>query len=358
MRLQWPEALLLLLVLPVAAWALRRLARRRSLSALRFGSLAIARSAVAPSASWRRRVPPILLGLGLVCSIVAISRPVSVLWLPSIDKTVILAMDVSASMRAKDVSPDRITVARDAVREFIVGLPTTTKVGLVTFAATAAVAQAPTVERDDLLAAVEKLQLQRGTATGSAILISLQSIFPELKFNLQTDNPRPRDDKGAVIKPDPAKVKAPGSHTSAAIILISDGQRNFGPDPIEAARIAAEHGVKVFTVGLGTPAGEVLASEGWSMRVKLDEAALKQIANLTGGTYSAAATAQELRQAYEALSLRVVMERRESEVSAAFLLAGALLIALGAGLSVAWYGRWAPGPSRPTPAATQPRSGG
>lgn len=340
MSLRWPEALALLMILPLGVWAYRWLTRRRALQALRFGNVSIARAAMIEQRRWRRHLPPSLWALGLASCIVAIARPVSVLWLPSIDKTVILAMDVSASMRAKDVQPDRISVAQAAAREFIAALPDTTKVGLVTFAATAAVVQAPTTERDDLAAALERIQLQRGTATGSAMLIAMQMLFPDFEFDLQSNNPRKRNEKGEIRKPDPSKVVAPGSHHAAAIILITDGQRNFGPDPIEAARMAAERGVRVFTVGLGTTAGEVLASEGWSMRVKLDEESLRQIATLTGAKYYATASAQQLREAYEALSMRIVMERRESEIGAVFLLVGALLMLLGAALSFHWFGRW------------------
>ena len=131
----------------------------------------------------------------------------------------------------------------------------------------------------------------------------------------------------------------PGSYTSAAIILLTDGQTTTGPDPIEAARMAAERGVKVFTVGIGTEKGEMIGAEGWSMRVRLDEAALKQIANVTQGEYFYAGTAQDLKKVYESLSSKLVFEQRQTEVTALFAAAAALFAILAAGLSMLWYGR-------------------
>ena len=163
----------------------------------------------------------------------------AVVTLPSQHETVILAMDVSGSMRATDVKPSRIAAAQAAAKSFVADQPRRTRIAVVTFAGTAAVAQAPTDSREDILAAIERFQLQRGTAIGSGILVSLKMIFPDVEFDLRSSNPRatkssaPLDTSRAPDKPAPKPV-SPGSYTGAAIILLTDGQSNVGPDPIES----------------------------------------------------------------------------------------------------------------------------
>ena len=362
----WPWLLWLLALVPALVAGYLWLLRRRRRHALRFASLVLVRQAIGAGPSWRRHVPPALLLLAVTLLIVSVARPSSVLQLPSLNRTIILAMDVSGSMRAKDVAPTRGTAAQDAARAFLAGLPETTRVGIVTFAATAQVVQPPTREHADVLAAIDRFQLQRGTAIGSGILVSLQSIFPDVEFDLRSTNPRrpPResarggggerkgaelkggdakgaDAKGGDGKGGAAKTVAPGSYTSAAIVLLTDGQSNTGPDALEAARMAAERGVRVYTVGIGTPAGEVLSGEGWSMRVKLDEDTLKSIASITRSGYWRAGDAEQLKAIYESLNSRLVFERRETEITAVFAAVAAAIALIAVGLSVAWYGRTA-----------------
>jgi Ca-activated chloride channel family protein len=254
-------------------------------------------------------------------------------------------MDISGSMRATDIQPSRIEAAQAAAKKFVSDQPRGTRIGVVTFAGSAALAQAPTENREEILAAIDRFQLQRATAIGSGILVSLKAIFPDAEFDLRTLNPRADSLRSAPLDParDPAKTPAatvdPGSFRSAAIILLTDGQSNVGPDPIESARMAAERGVRVYTVGFGTAEGEILRFEGWSMRVRLDEETLKKIAELTRGEYYLAGSAAELEKVYATLSARMVIETRESEITALFSAAAAVL-ALAAGmLSVCWYNR-------------------
>jgi Ca-activated chloride channel family protein len=254
-------------------------------------------------------------------------------------------MDVSGSMRATDVEPTRLAAAQAAARAFVNDQPQHTRIGVVSFAGTAAVVQPPTRTREDIIAAIDRFQLQRGTAVGSGILVSLKVIFPDAEFDLRSWNPRAdqskstpldkasRNDKPAV-KPVP-----PGSYTSAAIILLTDGQTTTGPDPIESARMAAERGVRVFTVGIGTEKGEMIGAEGWSMRVRLDEASLKQIANVTQAEYFYAGTASDLKKVYESLNSKLVFEQKQSEITALFAAAAALFALLAALLSMLWFGR-------------------
>jgi Ca-activated chloride channel family protein len=216
-------------------------------------------------------------------------------------------------------------------------------VGVVSFAGTAAVVQAPTVSRDDVLAAIDRFQLQRGTATGSGIVLSLATLFPDHGIEIQhvTGQRNFPGSNNDIRKPDTPAFKPvpPGSYNSAAIIMLTDGQRTTGPDPLEAAKMAAERGVRVYTVGIGTTSGEIIGFEGWSMRVRLDEETLKNVSVLTHGEYFYAGTADDLKKVYEGLSSRMVVERKETEVSALFAALSVLLSVVAAGLSVLWFGR-------------------
>ena len=262
------------------------------------------------------------------------------------ERTIILAMDVSGSMRAEDIKPNRLIASQEAAKTFVQALPREVKVGVISFAGTAAVVQAPTTSREDVVAAIDRFQLQRATATGSGIILSLATLFPDHGIEIQhvtgqrnfpggSGRPIGRDGREEKkFTPVPA-----GSYTSAAIIMLTDGQRTTGPDPLDAAKMAAERGVRVYTVGMGTTKGEIIGFEGWSMRVRLDEETLKQVALITQAEYFYAGTAEDLQQVYEGLSSRMVTERKETEISALFAALGALLAFLSAGLSVWWFGR-------------------
>jgi Ca-activated chloride channel homolog len=334
MTFLWPTALWLLAALPVLAgmyvWALRR----RKKLALRYSSLSLVREAVSSGQSFRRHVPPALFLAALAGMLVAGARPAAIVTLPSQHETVILAMDVSGSMRAEDVKPNRLVASQVAAKAFIDDTPRSTRIGIVAFAGSASLVQAPTSSREQAAAAIEQFQLQHATAVGSGILVSLKAIFPDAEFDPFNMKPRLRNAAAGGSAP----VK-PGSYGSAAIILLTDGQTTTGPDPIEAARVAAERGVRVFTVGVGTPEGEILTGEGWSIRVRLDEDALRQIAEVTGGEYFYAGTAADLKKVYQALNSKLVMEKQETEITALFAVAAALLALLSAALSLLWFNR-------------------
>jgi Ca-activated chloride channel family protein len=263
-----------------------------------------------------------------------------VISLPSNQETIVLAMDVSGSMRATDVKPNRLIASQEAAKAFIADLPRSVRIAVVSFAGTAAVVQAPTLSRDDVVAAIDRFQLQRATATGSGIVLSLATIFPEAGIDLSQITGQRNMPPGPNDKPRPDFTPVPpGSYPSAAIIMLTDGQRTTGPDPMEAAKMAADRGVRVYTVGVGTKDGETIGFEGWSMRVRLDEDTLKSIASLTRADYFYAGTAADLKKVYEGLSTRLVVEKKETEITALFAAFGALLVVLAAGLSVWWFGR-------------------
>jgi Ca-activated chloride channel family protein len=279
--------------------------------------------------------------LGLAALLLAVARPTAILTLPMSERTIMLAMDVSGSMRAEDVKPNRLVASQEAAKAFVNNLPREVRVGVVSFAGTAAVVQAPTTSREDVIKAIDRFQLQRGTATGSGIILSLATLFPDDGIEIQhVTGQRNFPDKSIAKKEQkPFTPVAPGSYPSAAVIMLTDGQRTTGPDPLDAAKMAADRGIRVYTVGIGTTSGEVIGFEGWSMRVRLDEETLKNISVLTHGEYFYAGTAEDLKKVYESLSSRMVVERKETEITALFAALGALLSVLAAGLSVWWFGR-------------------
>ncbi len=341
MSFQWPNMLWLLALVPLLVGAYFWLLARRRKSTVRLPSLGVARAAAQGTRMWRRHVPPALMLLALAALALSIARPMATVTLPLSQRTLILAMDVSGSMRATDVKPNRIVAAQEAAKAFVNDLPREARVGVVSFAGTAAVVQAPTDSRQDVIAAIDRFQLQRGTAIGSGIVLSLATIFPDAGIDIQSITgqrlmPKPLGEKKDKEKFTPV---APGSYSSAAIVLLTDGQRTTGPDPIEAAKMAADRGVKVYTVGVGTTQGETIGFEGWSMHVRLDEATLKNIALLTQAEYFYAGTADDLKKVYQSLSSKLVVERKETEITALFAAIGALLAMVAAALSLWWFGR-------------------
>lgn len=347
MTFLWPGLLWLLAAVPVAVAAYVWLLRRRKRSFARYANLGLVREALGAAPRLRRHVPPALFAVALTLMLAAVARPAAIVMLPTKQETIILAMDVSGSMRAKDIAPTRLAAMQAAARTFVAGLPPSVRVGVVAFAGTAAVVQQPTQAREDVIAAIDRFQLQRGTATGSGIIVALATIFPNqgievIEPGAGRNAPRPVPLPGGPGRKEAAKEFTPvppGSHEGAAIILLTDGQRTAGPDTMQAAKLAADRGVRVFTVGFGTPAGEVLSFEGWSFRARLDEEALKAVANLTRGEYFRAGSAADLAKAYEALNARIVFEKKEMEITALFAAAAAAVALVAATLSMLWFGR-------------------
>jgi Ca-activated chloride channel family protein len=345
MKFLWPETLWLLLTVPALVAAYFFLLRRKTKAALRYTSLSIVKEAMGRGQRFRRHIPALLFLIALTIMILAIARPAAVITLPSQHQTIILAMDVSGSMRATDVKPNRISAAQAAAKAFVADLPSSVRVGVVSFAGTASLVQPPTQNREDVIAAIDRFQLQRATAIGSGIIVSLATIFPEAGIDLSSliygrDARRgvPLDQARKGEKP-AFKPVPPGSYPSAAIILLTDGQRTTGPSTIEAAQMAADRGVRIFTVGIGTTAGETIGFEGWSMRVHLDEGTMKAVANMTRGEYFYAGTATDLKKVYESLSSKLVLEKKDMEISAVFSAVAAVIALVSASLSLLWFNR-------------------
>jgi Ca-activated chloride channel homolog len=345
MTFLWPEMLWTLMAMPVLVAAYVLLLRRKRKAALRYASLSLVKEALGAGLRFRRHVPPLLFLLALATLVVAVARPAAIVRLPIQQQTIILAMDVSGSMRARDVEPNRLVASQQAAKAFVADLPRGVRVGVVSFAATAAVVQPPTLSREDIVAAIDRFQLQRGTAIGSGIVLALATLFPDAGIDVSESIYGRSAPRSLPLDPGRAPEKkeflpvAPGSYTSAAIVLLTDGQRTTGPDPLESAKMAADRGVRIFTVGVGTPNGEVIAFEGWSFRARLDEETLKAIADRTRGEYFHAGTATDLKKIYQSLSARLVFEKQQTEITALFAAAAAVLVLCSALLSLLWFNR-------------------
>jgi Ca-activated chloride channel family protein len=286
-----------------------------------------------------RTIPPLLLCLGLLLLCAALARPQTVLMTPLREATVMLVLDTSGSMRAKDLKPSRIEAAQQAAQQFIQDKPSRLRVGLVTAAGTAALVQAPTEERDALLKALDYLPLQYGSALGTGILVSLEALLPGSGIDAQKIINEASDMGGGKKPANPGQSldahnqasKEPEASASRgknmAIVLMSDGQSNMGPDLLKMAELAAKHEVKVYTVGIGTAEGDVVHMQGRSMRVKLEDEALKKVSALTQGDYFRADSTEGLKNVYDKLGYKLRFEKRAmSEVSAELALLGMLLI--------------------------------
>src|SRR3989440_865421 len=242
----------LLAALPALVAAYVLVLRKKKKHAIRYSSLSLVREAMGARQTWRRHVPPLLMLVAIAAMIVAIARPSALVTLPSAHEIVILAMDVSGSMRATDVEPNRLAAAQAAAKAFIADQPDSVRIGIVAFAGTATVAQAPTRNKEDLYAAIDRFQLQRATAIGSAIIVSLAKLFPDGGYDVSTFS------YGAEKRKPPANFKPvpPGSYGSAGIIPPPAGQRPPRPPSVMGARPAPRRGGRPFTRRAATPAGE------------------------------------------------------------------------------------------------------
>ncbi|WP_326544258.1 vWA domain-containing protein [Pseudorhodoferax sp.] len=347
MVFQWPQMLWLLVALPLLVAAYAWLQRRRARWALRYPSLATVRQA-ARARRWRRHLPPGLLLLALAALLLAAARPLALAPGVSQQATVLLVMDVSLSMHATDIQPSRLAAAQNAARAFVQALPRHVQVGVVSFAETAQLVQRPTPRREDVLAAIARFQLQRGTAVGSGIVAALATLFPQAGIDLGEllygtaqglGNPPPGQSQVPAAPARPAFTPVPpGSTTSAALLLLTDGRSTTGVDALQAARMAAERGVRVYTVGLGTHNGGGARAQGWSEVLQLDEPTLQAIASMTQGRYFHADSTEALHQVYEQLGTRLQLQDQEIELAAPLALTALALLLTASTLAWCWRG--------------------
>jgi Ca-activated chloride channel family protein len=326
MTFAWPWMLLFLVAVPLLLLRYRRLLATRATRRAALADLGL----IAPSSlsTGRRRHVPFaffLAALALLC--VALARPAATVAQPTREGTVVLAFDVSNSMGAADIPPTRMQAAKNAARAFVEKQPSSIRIAVVAFGESGVISQQPTTDRNAVVAAIDRLTPQGGTALGRGIQTSLSAIVGK---TVQLDAPS-------------ALPESPGQdigyYGSAAVILLSDGENTDGPDPSAAAQLASTAGVKVYPIGLGSPAGTVLQIDGFQVATALDESTLRQIATTTDGHYFAAADQRALTKVYSSIDLAWKIQNRHIEVTALFAAGAALLLLLGAALSLAWFGR-------------------
>lgn len=329
----WPAMLLLLLLVPLAMLFYLRMSRQRKRRLAALGSMGWAQQTGGRKLGTRRHIPPILFLLGLSLIAFALARPKTVLSLPRLAGTVLLTFDVSGSMAADDMKPTRMEAAKAAAREFVARQPSSVLIGVVAFSESGLSVQVPTSDKQAVLATINRLTPARGTSLANGIFSSLSVIEA-----MNADEARGFYSKNAAPAPTPTPVPR-GTYGAAAIVLLSDGENNVQPDPLEAAQMAVDRGVRVHTVGVGSPSGATLKVEGFSIQTHLDEATLQQISKMTDGRYYNAQSAEDLRAIYENLNTQLIVKAEETEITAIIAGAGLVLLLVGGILSLLWLGR-------------------
>ncbi len=345
MEFTWSYLLYLLGLIPLLILAYVWILRRRKPASVRFSSLSLVRDAVQKQSNWKRHLPFALFLLAMSSLILAMARPVSTITVPASNATIILAIDVSRSMCSTDISPNRLEAAKSAALEFIELQDPNTQVGIVAFAGYAVIVQAPTTDKALLEAAVRNLTTARRTAIGEGILVSLEAIS-EL------------DDM--IISPY-SNMEAPpfpeGEYAPAVVILLTDGVTTTGTHPLHAAQLAAERGVRVFTIGVGTTNNtspmncgissmyqfsEQFGGSFWGggggggFRREIDEVTLTAVADLTGASYHLAESLEELQEVYKNMPTHLITVTETTEGSTLFVAVAALLMVLAVVFSMTW----------------------
>lgn len=334
MSFLWPTLLFSLLAIPLLALLYLRMQNQRKQLAVRYGSLGLVQQTSGRAASSRRHLPAILFLIGLAVLFFSLARPQMVASLPKVEGIVILAFDVSGSMTAADFEPTRMEAAKAVGRDFVQRQPETVKIGIVSFSDNGFSVQLPTNDKEAILASIDRLRPERGTSLANGIIISLNTIAnvtgqPPI---LGMDVPQPDASSPA---PTPAPVSS--ADDSAVIVLLTDGENNMDPDPLEAAQFAADRGVRIHTIGVGSSAGVQLEVNGFSVFTQLDEATLRQIAKITDGNYYNAQTEEDLQTIYENIDPQLVIVEEKTEVTAIFAGASILILLVAGMLSLLWF---------------------
>jgi Ca-activated chloride channel family protein len=329
----WPAMLYLLLLLPLVIGVYIVLSRRRQRAAARYGTFGLAQQSQTRSLGARRVIPAFFFLLALITLFVSLARPQTVISVPRVVGTVVLAFDVSGSMAAKDMEPTRMEAAKAAAEAFIQRQPRTVQIGIVAFSDSGLTIQAPTNDQDVLLAAIKRLAPKRGTSLADGVLASLQMIATVGKTDTHFYS-------NLTPAPTPTPTPMPkGTYSPAAIILLSDGNNNETPDPQAAAQAAVARGVRIYTVGIGSAVGTNLDINGFTIHTQLDDTALRQISDLTNGAYYSADNAQDLLKIYQNINTQLVVKPEDTEVTSIFAGAGILFLLIGAAFSLLWLGR-------------------
>jgi Ca-activated chloride channel family protein len=327
MSLGSPWLLLSLAFVPVVVFFYWRALRRRARRSARLASEGLVATGTPRSGRRRRHVPFALFVAGLVLVGFALARPTMTITLPSREGTVILAFDVSNSMRADDLEPTRIAAAKVAARAFVAQQPRTIKIGVVAFGDSAVTMLRPSNVKAEVIAAINRLAVSGGTSLGQGLYTSLSAIAGK---PLTIDESALETDRGDLDV---------GYFGSSAIVLLSDGENTTRPDPLKLAEVASTAGVHVHAIGLGTEQGTTIQVDGFSVSTALDADLLTEIAEISDGTYRQAGDAAALTEIYKSIDLEFKRIEKPREVTALFSALGGLLLALGSILSIVWLGR-------------------
>lgn len=345
MRFTWPWMLLGLVAVPLLVLAYhaqqrRRVTRRDELAAMGLvpvggipaaggapgaGGVSGAGHPHGPRRDRPRHLAPVLMLAALTVLLLSLARPTATVAEPRREGVVMLAFDVSTSMAATDISPTRLDAAKAAARTFVQRQPSSIRIGVVAFGDSALVSQQPTEDRTQVVAAIDRLTPQGATGVGRGIVSSLSAIAGK------------PIEVGA--EPGASDQTEIGYYGSAAIVLLSDGENTTDPDPLEMADLASTAGVRVYTIGVGDPQGTVLEVDGFQISTALDERTLRAISETTDGAYYAADDAASLSKVYSSIDLAWTARTQEREVTSWFATAAALLLLLGASVSVLRSGR-------------------
>lgn len=327
----------LLVLVPVGLAAYVLLQQRRPKDVVRFTNLALLESVVESSPRWRRHVPAGLFLLAMAALLVGLARPQATLRVPREEATVVLVIDVSGSMKADDVKPDRIGAAQDRARQFVTALPPKIRVGLIAFSSTVRVLAAPTQDREEVRLAIDSLTANGGTAMGDALITGVGLVRPEALAGVQGDAPVPGGGAGPLTPQVPTRIPA-------SVLLISDGANTLGQtQPLDAADVARQLQVPIYTVALGTPTGQALVPDGRGgtrlLTVAPDPDTLQAVAERTGGQFYDAPSATELGKVYDDIGSKVGYREERKDATHWPLGVGVTLLVMAAGLSLAWQQR-------------------
>jgi Ca-activated chloride channel family protein len=328
MSFHWPWALAFLIVVPVLAGIYVWMQSRRRKYALRYASVSLVAQAVGSGPGVKRHIPAALYLLAIGAGVIALARPQASIPVPQNSGTIVLAIDVSGSMFAQDVDPNRMEATKQAASDFVNKQPSGVKIGVVSFSDFAALVAPPSEDRKPVLEAISRLRPQRGTNIGAGLQVALDAIYED------------QSDGAPVVTGAPTPTPTPGSEAPpASIVLVSDGQSNTGPDPLDVAKEAVDAGIKVYTVGIGTPEGTVLQIQGRNVFTRLDEDTMKSIADQTGGRYFNAQSNADLHSIYNDLSRQHIVENKKTEITFAFAGAALVISVLAGALGLAWFNR-------------------
>jgi Ca-activated chloride channel family protein len=329
----WPLSLVLLVLIPLFVVLYARQQQRRQRLLATYGNFGLMQSG-GQSIGRRRHLPPLLFLIALALLILAVARPQMELSLPRVEGTVILAFDVSGSMAADDLQPTRMEAAKAAARDFVANQPRSVLIGVVAFSESGFSVQPPTTDQAAILAALDRLAPTRGTSLGNGILMALNALTiknepaaDEIYSHLQ-------------LTPTPTPTPVPkGTYTSAAIVMLTDGENTAPPDPLEAAQTAIDRGVRIYPIGIGSTAGALLKVEGFTVRTRLNEELLQQIAQLTDGVYYHAENEADLKAVYAQVGAQLVVKPEQTELTALLAGVSVVLLLIGGALSLLWFNR-------------------